>query len=278
LTVVYNPYIVVPAATFAVAQVAKFAIAAFRGKLDFRYLYSSGGMPSVHSAIVTSLATTALLIDGLDSHLFGFALVLAFIVMYDSFGVRRAAGEQAAAINMIFEGLERSKTRVEVPGARVRLIMGHQPEEVLMGAVVGTVLGCLFNYSHLGVVGLFLSGLPGLYENIAYVVIGGILVLGSIGTRLLIRRRKSVIMKKLGGQILTFGQTIGWLSILASVLVYERANYFGWRVWTLFVLLIGVIWLASLVSHWRPRLRVELEAEIEDSRKKKWIKWGRRKR
>jgi len=54
--VVYNPYIVVPLATWAITQVAKFAIAAIKGRIDFRYLYASGGMPSVHSAVVSSLA------------------------------------------------------------------------------------------------------------------------------------------------------------------------------------------------------------------------------
>lgn len=89
----YNPYIIVPFATWAVAQISKFAIAAFRGRIDFRYLYASGGMPSVHSAVVCSLAMTALLVDGVGSHLFGFTAIFAAIVMYDSFGVRRSAGE-----------------------------------------------------------------------------------------------------------------------------------------------------------------------------------------
>ncbi len=99
----YNPYIVVPLATWAVSQVAKFAVAAFKGQVDFKYLYSSGGMPSVHSAVVCSLAMTALLVDGTSSHLFGFTLIFAAVVMYDSFGVRRSSGEQAAAINTMSE-------------------------------------------------------------------------------------------------------------------------------------------------------------------------------
>jgi uncharacterized protein len=79
--VAYNPYIIIPFASWAVAQIAKFAIAAFKGKIDFRYLYASGGMPSVHSAVVCSLAVTALLVDGVGSHLFGFTLIFAAVVI-----------------------------------------------------------------------------------------------------------------------------------------------------------------------------------------------------
>ncbi len=275
---VYNAYIVVPAATFAVAQISKFALAAFRGKLDFRYLYAPGGMPSVHSAIVTSLATTAFLVGGASSPLFGFSLVLALIVMYDSFGVRRAAGEQAAAINMIFESLERSRIRLETPNAHVREILGHQPEEVTMGAVLGIVLGCLFNYDHLGSVGAFLQATPAQPEIMAYVIISLVLIVGSIIAKLVIKRKKSQTLLKLGSQILVFGQTIGWLLLLASVLIYERASYFSWRLWSLIIFVGGIVWLVSLVAHWRPRLKVELEQEKELHRKRKWLTWGRRKK
>src|SRR4051812_44369194 len=124
---VYNPYIVVPFATWAVAQVSKFTLAALRGRIDFRYLYASGGMPSVHSAVVCSLATTALLVDGANSHMFGFAAIFAAIVMYDSFGVRRSSGEQAAAINMLTETMDRNRVKLAQPGLHLREILGHQP-------------------------------------------------------------------------------------------------------------------------------------------------------
>jgi len=55
-----NRYLVVPLVVWAVAQFLKFIIAAFRGRVDFRYLYGSGGMPSVHAAVVTALAITRL--------------------------------------------------------------------------------------------------------------------------------------------------------------------------------------------------------------------------
>src|SRR6266571_1039037 len=108
----YNAYIIVPLATWVIAQVAKFMLAALRGRIDFRLLYASGGMPSVHSAIVTSLATTSFLIDGPTSHIFGLTVVVAAIVIYDSFGVRRSSGEQTVALNMLLRSLENGKVKL----------------------------------------------------------------------------------------------------------------------------------------------------------------------
>jgi acid phosphatase family membrane protein YuiD len=276
--VVYNPYIFVPLATWLVAQVTKFAIAAFKGRLDFRYLYSSGGMPSVHSAVVCSLATTALLVDGYSSHLFGLTLILAAIVMYDSFGVRRSSGEQAAALNAVFAALDRGKIRIEGPALHMREILGHQPEEVSMGAVFGVVLGMLFNYNHLGALGRFLSGQPGLRENIAYFVIAGVLIVGGIVQRIVMGRRRSRALSKLSSQILVACETLGWLTLLMSVFIYEQASYLAWRLWILVLAAAAVIWISVLVSMWRNRLPVALKTERELARKGKWFNFRRKKK
>lgn len=275
---IYNPYIVVPLATWMVAQVTKFAIAAFRGRLDFRYLYSSGGMPSVHSAVVCSLATTALLVDGWGSHLFGFTIVFAAIVMYDSFGVRRSSGEQAAALNLIIAGLDRGRIRLDHPVAHLREILGHQPEEVTIGALFGIVLGAIFNYDRLGAVGNFLSGLPGGRENLLYVVIAAVLIVGGIVQRVVMARRKSPTLIKLSRQVMIAAETTGWLLLLSALFIYERGSYLSWRLWTLVVLVGAAVWLALLAANWRRRLPVELTAEQEAARKRKWLTFGRRKK
>jgi acid phosphatase family membrane protein YuiD len=275
---IYNPYIVVPAATWAVAQVAKFALAAFRGRLDFRYLYASGGMPSVHSAVVSSLAATAFLVDGYGSHLFGFAVITAFIVMYDSFGVRRSAGEQGTAINMLISSLDRGKIRLDTPSMKIRETLGHQPEEVTIGAVLGILLACIFNYDKLGAVGSFLQGYPLATENNLYFAVAVVLIVGTIAQRIIISRRSSVTLQTVSRQSLAVGQTIGWITLIGGILIYERASYLAWRMWVIVVLALGVVWFASLVARWRPRLRTDLHAERELARKGKWLQFGRRKR
>jgi len=59
----------------------------------------TGGMPSSHSAMVSSLATGIALVEGVNSAVFDLAIVFALIVMYDASGVRRSVGIQAGILN-----------------------------------------------------------------------------------------------------------------------------------------------------------------------------------
>lgn len=67
-------------------------------------------------------------------------MVLAFVVMYDAAGVRRAAGKQAELLNKLIEtpglsGMQVSEKLVEV--------LGHTPFQVLVGALIGFVVGII---------------------------------------------------------------------------------------------------------------------------------------
>lgn len=110
-------------------------------KFNFKRILGAGGMPSSHSAVVTSLATLIGKNIGVGTPMFAMALIFAFVVMYDAAGVRRAAGKQARLLNKIVEtpglsGLEVSERLVEV--------LGHTPLQVVVGAVIGGVAGLLF--------------------------------------------------------------------------------------------------------------------------------------
>ena len=88
-------------------------------KFNFKRIMGAGGMPSSHSAIVTGLATLIGKYEGVDTPIFALALIVAFVVMYDAGGVRRAAGKQAALLNKIVEtpglsGVQVSERLVEV--------------------------------------------------------------------------------------------------------------------------------------------------------------------
>jgi acid phosphatase family membrane protein YuiD len=110
-------------------------------KFNFKRILGAGGMPSSHSAVVTSLATLIGKNIGVGTPMFAMALIFAFVVMYDAAGVRRAAGKQARLLNKIVEtpglsGLEVSERLVEV--------LGHTPLQVVVGAVIGVVAGLIF--------------------------------------------------------------------------------------------------------------------------------------
>lgn len=108
-------------------------------KLDLERMVGSGGFPSAHSALVTALATTIGLSEGLRSNLFAMALIFAFIVMYDASGVRRAAGKQAKILNYIIQHHKEMKSLwAEVP--LLKELLGHTPIEVFGGALLGVIV------------------------------------------------------------------------------------------------------------------------------------------
>jgi hypothetical protein len=270
-----NTFIIVPFATWAVAQILKFAIHAFRGDVDFRYLYASGGMPSVHSAVVCSLATTALLVAGPGSQMFGFTAIFAAIVMYDSFGVRRSAGETAVAFNMLMESLEQGRVRLERPGMRLREMLGHQPKEVLAGAVLGIVFGLLLNYQKLGSFGQFLEGVP---RHPQWYLIGFVVtIIAGWVVRFVLAAKypKSKIMRRVRRRILALTQTVGWLGIVSAAFMYENASYLAWRLWALVIIGVGVFWAVGLIMHYWKLLPETLALEANEQRKLKWLNWHR---
>lgn len=128
---------------WAIAQIGKTATWALKTRtMNFRRLVEPGGMPSSHSAFVTSLGTSIGITEGFDSPIFALAAVFALIVMYDAAGVRRAAGKQARILNLIVEDLNNRELSTE----RLKELLGHTPFEVL----VGGLLGILFAMYRLG--------------------------------------------------------------------------------------------------------------------------------
>ena len=128
-----------------IASVAKIIVGLIREKrLDFRRIYGSGGMPSSHSATVSSLATAVARTDGLQSTGFAIAFMFAFIVMYDASGVRRAAGEQARILNQLVNNL--SENKPVYLKKNLKELIGHTPLEVVVGALLGILIGLIAPY------------------------------------------------------------------------------------------------------------------------------------
>ena len=63
-------------------------------KFDITRLWDTGGMPSSHSSTVSCLATCIAIRYGISSDIFAITIIFAGIVMYDSAGIRRAAGNK----------------------------------------------------------------------------------------------------------------------------------------------------------------------------------------
>jgi acid phosphatase family membrane protein YuiD len=96
LALAANPTFVSGLVAWAVAQAAKALLTSVvERRWDLRMLFSSGGMPSSHTALCTALTASVALCHGVSDALFPVCLGFSLIVMYDATGVRRHAGMQA---------------------------------------------------------------------------------------------------------------------------------------------------------------------------------------
>jgi acid phosphatase family membrane protein YuiD len=105
-------------------------------KWNWALFFAAGGMPSSHSALVTSTAMGAGLNYGFNSPIFAVAVALAMIVVYDATGVRRQAGMQAQTINILVQELLQGHPISE---QHLREALGHTPLEAMGGVLIGLV-------------------------------------------------------------------------------------------------------------------------------------------
>ncbi len=113
--------------------------------------FSTGGMPSSHSAAVAALTTGIGIVEGVTSPVFAVAFVFSVITMFDASGVRRQAGEQAVVLNKLIKDFQyfvdgaRGWNRKEEYEKREELkeLLGHQPIEVFFGGISGICIAFL---------------------------------------------------------------------------------------------------------------------------------------
>jgi len=134
----------VPLLAWFVAQALKVLINFVRKRqFNMSLMWSPGGMPSAHSALMCALATTIGLLYGFDSPLFAISLAVAFIVMYDAAGVRRTVGYQSTVLNKMLDELFKGDREFS---QRLAEIIGHTKWEVFAGAMLGVVLALICSW------------------------------------------------------------------------------------------------------------------------------------
>jgi acid phosphatase family membrane protein YuiD len=140
-----NRFFIVSVSSWFVAQFLKTVIYALENKKwDWSRLFGDGGMPSGHSATVSSLAMLSALTFGFDSFEFAVTAILAIIVCHDAMGVRLETGKQAMVINKLIEAFE-DLTKEDIPEEKLKEFVGHTPIQVLAGIAIG-VLNAVLMY------------------------------------------------------------------------------------------------------------------------------------
>ncbi len=138
---IYNPVLHAAVLAWIITQMIKFGVLCWRsGRLDYRFLFRAGGMPSAHSASIGSTCMAIGLIEGFDTSLFTLALITCFIVAYDAAGVRRQAGFQAERINAIINEVLQGHPLSE---QTLNEVLGHTPLQVSAGLILGMGIACL---------------------------------------------------------------------------------------------------------------------------------------
>lgn len=139
LELLTNPFLLTSLSSWFVAQVLKTIIHAIETKkLDFERLIGDGGMPSGHSATVTSLSAFCGLSFGFGSFQFAVTAILAIIVCHDAMGVRLETGRQAEVINELTKTIELLSSK-EWTQEKLKEFVGHTPIQVLAGILLGIV-------------------------------------------------------------------------------------------------------------------------------------------
>lgn len=139
-----NPSLITALTAWMLAQLVKPPVEYLRTrKWSLLYIFSAGGMPSSHSALMVAATMGIGLHEGFDVPAFTIALAISMIVLYDAAGVRREAGKHAEKINILIEEL---LTGHPISEKELREVIGHTPLEVLGGIILGLIVSFAYKF------------------------------------------------------------------------------------------------------------------------------------
>ena len=119
-------YVISILTSYLIAVLLKASIISFTDHiLELNKGFSNGGMPSLHTALISSLSAALLINRGFDE-LFLLSLVLTIIIASDAIKVRYNLGLQAEKLNSLL------KKNDKIP-----VVRGHKLSQVLVGALIG---------------------------------------------------------------------------------------------------------------------------------------------
>lgn len=141
-----NQFLLTSLSSWFFAQISKVFINAWiQKKIVWERLVGDGGMPSGHSATVSSLALATGLVYGFGSFQFAVTAILAVIVCHDATGVRQETGKQAMVINEMLDTFERLKMGYS-SDIVLKEFVGHTPLQVAAGIALGIANALFMHY------------------------------------------------------------------------------------------------------------------------------------
>ena len=119
-----------------IVQSIKILIKSNNLKFNLKNYTAYSGMPSGHSAMVSSLTTMIGLEHGINSTIFAFSFVFTLLVIRDAVGMRQYLGRHGKILNTIIEDLKNDKLLDEKYPHLLEKI-GHTPMQVFVGVLIG---------------------------------------------------------------------------------------------------------------------------------------------
>ena len=131
-------FITIPIITLILSQfVFKPLISIIRGRFSAKDIFSYGGMPSSHSALVTSLTTTIGIILGFKSPEFAMSLFFSLIVIIDAVGLRGFMSKQGETINKLVKDLpDELEYKYDIMNEKI----AHTISQALVGIILGILI------------------------------------------------------------------------------------------------------------------------------------------
>lgn len=106
-------------------------------RLRFDRFFDTGGMPSSHTAVVTTLTIGMALHGGIDSPIFSVTLIFSMYIIFEAAGLRQEVGKQARVLNDLIDELRVSH---HLDRSRLKELVGHTWGEVTVGFLVGLLV------------------------------------------------------------------------------------------------------------------------------------------
>ncbi len=128
-------YLLTPLLAWLVAGSLKFLINSVRTGQPAFALIGYGGLPSTHSAIVSSTAALIAFREGINHPVFGVAVTVLLIVIVDAGSLRRQIGDHASALNRLLNS--------DPQHQRLRERMGHSYVEIAAGILTGIAMAAV---------------------------------------------------------------------------------------------------------------------------------------
>jgi acid phosphatase family membrane protein YuiD len=104
-------------------------------------VWRTGGMPSSHASLVSSMTTAVAFQEGLGSNLFIVSFFITLVVLRDAMGVRRASGIQAKMLNLLGHN---TSEKLGIDYHPVKEVNGHTPLEVVVGVLLGMFIAVAY--------------------------------------------------------------------------------------------------------------------------------------